>query len=101
MTYDVFDYEAAIGYIYPGHGVIKGEMPGPVQNQDNFNKYPFEKWIELYNDQIGLFGGIDVNILTQNGYDEVYKIVLKKGNLYWEIAKGYGIGSGHSIAWDA
>jgi uroporphyrinogen decarboxylase len=24
---------------------------------------PFDKWIDLYNEKIGLFGGIDVNIL--------------------------------------
>ena len=58
---------------------------------------PFEKWIELYNDRIGLFGGIDVNILSLNQYDEVYRIVLEKGIKYREMTKGYGIGSGNSI----
>ena len=58
---------------------------------------PFERWIELYNDRIGLFGGIDVNILTQNTYDEVYNMVLEKGTKYRQNTKGYGIGSGNSI----
>lgn len=58
---------------------------------------PFEKWIELYNNRIGLFGGIDVNILCQHSYNEVYKFVLEKGTLYRQIAKGYGLGSGNSI----
>lgn len=59
---------------------------------------PFERWIELYADQIGLFGGIDVNIICQQSYDEVYKIVLEKGIKYREMANGYGLGSGNSIA---
>jgi uroporphyrinogen decarboxylase len=58
---------------------------------------PFEKWIELYNDRIGLFGGIDVNTLTLNPYEEIYKIVLEKGKHYRNISLGYGIGSGNSI----
>lgn len=59
---------------------------------------PFEKWIELYGNRIGLFGGIDVNILFLNSYDDVFKIVLEKGKKYRSRAFGYGIGSGNSIA---
>lgn len=59
---------------------------------------PFEKWIELYTNSIGLFGGIDVNILCLNSYDDAYKIVLEKGVKYRNMANGYGIGSGNSIA---
>ncbi len=58
---------------------------------------PFEKWIDLYNDKIGLFGGIDVNVLTLNNYDDVFKIVLEKGTKYRNSTKGYAIGSGNSI----
>jgi len=58
---------------------------------------PFEKWIELYNDRIGLFGGIDVNTLILNPYDEVYRIVLEKGLKYRAMSKGWGLGSGNSI----
>ncbi|MEN8194001.1 MAG: uroporphyrinogen decarboxylase family protein [Bacteroidota bacterium] len=58
---------------------------------------PFEKWIDLYNDRIGLFGGIDMNILVQKPYDEVYKIVLEKGTKYRGMTKGYALGSGNSI----
>jgi uroporphyrinogen-III decarboxylase len=59
---------------------------------------PFEKWIEMYGDKIGLFGGIDVNTLCLNNYDEVYRIVLEKGRKYMDMSKGFGIGSGNSIA---
>ncbi len=58
---------------------------------------PFNKWIELYSDRIGLFGGIDVDILCQKGYDEIYDLVLEKGRAFRGSAKGYGIGSGNSI----
>ena len=58
---------------------------------------PFDKWIELYNDRIGLFGGIDVNTLCLKGYDDVFMEVMDKGTEYRRKAKGYGIGSGNSI----
>ena len=59
---------------------------------------PFEKWIDLYNDRIGLFGGIDLNTLCLNSYEDVYKVVLAKGEKYMAMSKGYGLGSGNSIA---
>ncbi len=59
---------------------------------------PFSEWIERYNDRIGLFGGIDVNTLCLNNYDEIYKTVLEKGTEYRQKTKGYGLGSGNSIA---
>ncbi len=58
----------------------------------------FDKWIEMYGDQIGLFGGIDVNTLCLNSYDEVFRRVLSDGKLYLSMAKGWGLGSGNSIA---
>jgi uroporphyrinogen decarboxylase len=59
---------------------------------------PFEVWINKYNDRIGLFGGIDVNTLCLNSYDDVYREVLEKGTRFRNMAKGYGLGSGNSIA---
>jgi len=58
---------------------------------------PFDKWIDLYNDRIGLFGGIDVDILCQNSYDDVFRYVLEKGILYRRKTKGWGLGTGNSI----
>lgn len=43
MTYDGFDFEAAICDILPGHGAIMGGMAGPIQDRDDFNKYPWEE----------------------------------------------------------
>jgi len=59
---------------------------------------PFMKWIDLYSERIGLFGGIDVNTLCLNSYDDVYRFVLENGTEYRRNAKGYGLGSGNSIA---
>lgn len=42
MTYDGFDFEAAICDILPGHGAIMGGIQGPVQTRDDFNKYPWK-----------------------------------------------------------
>ena len=59
---------------------------------------PFDVWIEKYSERIGFFGGIDVNTLCLNSYDDVYKAVLEKGTRFRNMAKGYGLGSGNSIA---
>ena len=58
---------------------------------------PFEKWIELYNDRIGLFGGFDLNFIMLNNYDDVFRGVVEEGTRFRRIAKGYGLGSGNSI----
>ncbi len=42
MTYDGFDFEAAICDILPGHGAIMGGMAGPIQTRDDFEKYPWK-----------------------------------------------------------
>ncbi len=59
---------------------------------------PFDKWIELYGNSIGLFGGIDVNTLCLSSYDDVYQKVLEDGTRFRANAKGWGLGSGNSIA---
>jgi uroporphyrinogen decarboxylase len=42
MTYDAFDYEAAVCEIFPGHGAILGG-DGPIQSREDFDKYPFDE----------------------------------------------------------
>jgi len=59
---------------------------------------PFGKWIELYGDRIGLFGGIDVNTICLHDHDTVYRMVLEDASRFRESARGYGLGSGNSIA---
>ena len=42
MTYDGFDFEAAICDILPGHGAIMGGMLGPIQTREDYEKYPWK-----------------------------------------------------------
>lgn len=42
MTYDAFDFEAAICDILPGHGAIMGGMVGPIQSREDFDNYPWK-----------------------------------------------------------
>jgi uroporphyrinogen decarboxylase len=58
---------------------------------------PFDKWIELYNGKIGLFGGFDLNTLCLKRYEDVYIEVLERGTEFRKKTKGYGIGTGNSI----
>jgi len=58
----------------------------------------FDKWIELYSSQIGFFGGIDVNTLCLNPYEDVFKKVHEDGLRFRSSAQGWGLGSGNSIA---
>ncbi len=58
---------------------------------------PYDKWIDLYGERIGLFGGIDVDILCQNTPDEVFDIVMEKARRFRKNANGYALGSGNSI----
>ncbi len=53
---------------------------------------PFDRWIELYGNSIGLFGGVDVNTLCLNSYYDVYQKVLKDGTRFRTDAKGWGSG---------
>lgn len=58
---------------------------------------PFEKWIDLYSDQIGLLGGIDVDILCQKPPEDVFDEVVEKGIRFRNTANGFALGSGNSI----
>jgi len=58
---------------------------------------PFEKWITLYSQQIGLFGGFDMNELILNNYDYVFEKVRREATQFRSMANGYGAGSGNSI----
>ena len=76
--------------------LIELKIDAKHSNEDNIAH--FEKWIDLYSDRIGLFGGIDVNTLCLKSYDEVFNEVFEKGKEYRNKANGYGLGSGNSIA---
>ena len=48
MTYDAFDFEAAICDILPGHGAILGGKAGPVQTRSDFENYPWKEVITIF-----------------------------------------------------
>jgi uroporphyrinogen decarboxylase len=58
----------------------------------------FDEWIKLYAGRIGLFGGIDVNDLCLMPYDEILRMVVEKGTRFRNSSRGFGLGSGNSIA---
>lgn len=64
-------------------------------NEDGIAR--FDRWIELYGDQIGLFGGFDVDLLCQKSPEEITMQVIEDGRRFRETANGYALGSGNSI----
>jgi len=48
MTYDTVSFEVCITEILPDSGAIMGGRPGPIQNRDDFEKYPWDELPELY-----------------------------------------------------
>ena len=58
---------------------------------------PFGRWIELYGNRIGLFGGIDLNLLCTQDRKTVFDEVVRLGREFRIQAKGYALGSGNSI----
>jgi len=76
-------------------GIIDTGINAKHSNEDVIA--PFDQWISRYSDRIGLFGGIDVDILCQSTPDEIYELVLDRAKQYRNTAKGYALGSGNSI----
>jgi len=58
---------------------------------------PFDQWIELYGERIGLLGGIDVDLLCQKKPAEIVETVYENGRRFRNTARGYALGSGNSI----
>lgn len=58
---------------------------------------PFEEWINLYGDRIGLLGGIDVDLLCLEKPNDVFEKVVDLGSTFRKKANGYALGSGNSI----
>ena len=48
MTYDTVSFEVTITDILPDHGAIYGGRPGPIQNFDDFEKYPWDDLPDIY-----------------------------------------------------
>jgi uroporphyrinogen decarboxylase len=58
---------------------------------------PFDEWIALYGNRIGLLGGIDMDLLCREKPDEITRIVVEDGRRFRSTARGYALGSGNSI----
>jgi uroporphyrinogen decarboxylase len=48
MTYDTVSYEVCITEILPDSGAIMGGRPGPIQNRNDFIKYPWDELPEKF-----------------------------------------------------
>ncbi|HAU38707.1 MAG TPA: hypothetical protein DCX07_13445 [Phycisphaerales bacterium] len=58
---------------------------------------PYDEWVRRYGGRIGLFGGIDTDVLCRKGPDEIYAQVLEDGARFRATARGFALGSGNSI----
>ena len=58
---------------------------------------PFDEWIRRYGERIGLFGGIDVDLLCRQSPGAILEEVVRKGSQHRQAAHGYALGSGNSI----
>ena len=58
---------------------------------------PFDRWISLYGDRIGLLGGIDFELLCLKTPQEIFEMVVELGQRFRNQAQGYALGSGNSI----
>jgi len=82
MTYDTVSFEMCISSILPGHGAINGGMAGPIQNRDDFEKYPWDDIPTLFwNDAEKYFDALIENI------PEGMKAVGGIGNGVFELSE--------------
>lgn len=58
---------------------------------------PFDRWIELYGNRIGLLGGFDMDFLCQRSPDDIRSAAHEQGRRFRHNARGYALGSGNSI----
>jgi len=75
--------------------ILKTGINAKHSNEDQIA--PFGRWIEIYGDRIGLFGGIDLNLLCTQDRKTVFEEVVRQGREFRIQAKGYALGSGNSI----
>ncbi len=58
---------------------------------------PYDEWIRRYSGRIGLFGGIDTDVLCREKPEEIKRRVVEDGRRFRRNAHGYALGSGNSI----
>ncbi len=84
------------GNIFPlMDAMIGAGIDAKHSNEDQIA--PFQRWIDDYGDRIGLFGGIDVDLLTSEDPKTIFEEVVRRGTSWREAANGFALGSGNSI----
>jgi len=58
---------------------------------------PFDRWIEAYNDRIGIIGGFDMHFLCTAAPGDIRDTVVREGCRCRAKARGFALGSGNSI----
>jgi len=58
---------------------------------------PFDEWIARYGSRIGLFGGIDLDIVCREPPEIIRERVIELGSRFRQATAGYALGSGNSI----
>ncbi len=76
--------------------VIALGIDGKHSNEDAIS--PFTDWLDKYNDRIAIVGGFDMDFMCRATADEVFEIVVEQGTKYRNMARGYALGTGNSIA---
>lgn len=75
--------------------MIEAGIDAKHSNEDNIA--PFDDWIALYGDRIGLLGGIDLDVLCREAPEAIFGMVVEAGKRFRAAANGYALGSGNSI----
>ncbi len=96
-------HDAGLPFLWHSCGCIFEVMDDAVEagidakhsNEDAICAY--DKWVDDYGDRIGLFGGVDVDLLCRHKPDDIFNQVLEAGTRFRRKAKGYALGSGNSI----
>lgn len=75
--------------------ILEAGIDGKHSNEDAIA--PFGEWIRRYGDRIGLFGGIDVDLVCSGTPQTVFDEVRRQGAEYRRLARGFALGTGNSI----
>ncbi len=109
MTYDTVSYEVCITEILPDNGAIMGGKPGPIQNRNDFEKYPwdelpdrfwtvaepkFDMLAECLPDGMKALGGVGNGVFEISedlvGFEYLAYMMMNDPALYVELFKKIG-----------
>jgi uroporphyrinogen decarboxylase len=87
------------GQIFGVLGDIIRETKIDAKHSNEEGIAPYSRWVEMFGDKIGIFGGIDTDILCR-GNEDYIKNFVREMLEYLDKAKpngGFALGSGNSI----